>query len=77
MNKFINYIIIFIICNYIEYNINKTIIKIYKNPIFRLLFLYLLYIFLEYDKIISLLLLICYIYIGEIIKESELLYNIK
>jgi hypothetical protein len=65
-----------IIFSGILYNLNITIINIYNYPIFKLIFLFGLYTFGNYDPILLLLLAIYYVYLGQVIKEKELLYNI-
>lgn len=57
-------------------NLKPIFIKIYKNSIFKLIFLFGLYLFGNNDITMTLLLSIYYIYLGQIIQEIELLKNI-
>ena len=57
-------------------NLKPMFIKIYKNSIFKLIFLFGLYLFGNNDITMTLLLSIYYIYLGQIIQEIELLKNI-
>lgn len=52
---------------------NKIIITIYKNPIFKLIFLFGLYLYGYQDIILTSLLAFYYVYIGQIIQNIELL----
>jgi hypothetical protein len=61
---------------YIINNLNSKIILIYKNPIFKVIFLLLLYYYGSLNKYLTILLAIYYIYIGQLIQKIELLYNI-
>lgn len=61
---------------YINQNLDNKIINIYKNPIFKLIFLFGLYYYSEYDKYLTFLLGIYYIYLNQRIKEIELMDNI-
>jgi hypothetical protein len=76
MSNVIIYFISLIIFSSILYNLNITIINIYNYPIFKLIFLFGLYTYGNYDHILSLLIAIYYVYLGQVIKEKELLYNI-
>jgi hypothetical protein len=76
MNNIIIYFISLIIFSYILNNLNFTIINIYNYPIFKLVFLFSIYIYGTYDPILTLLLAIYYVYLGQKIKEKESLYNI-
>jgi hypothetical protein len=69
------YIISFIVFYIIERNLNKkkSIITVYKNPIFKLIFLFGIYLYGDNDYILSLLFAVFYIYIGQKIQEKELL----
>lgn len=59
----------------IELIMNKTnqIIIIYKNPIFKLIFLFIIYLYGEKDIVFALLLATYYIYLGQKIQKNELL----
>lgn len=61
---------------YIDKNLDNKIINIYKNPIFKLIFLFGLYYYFENDKYLTFLLGIFYIYLNQRIKEVELMDNI-
>jgi hypothetical protein len=76
MIKILLYIFIIIIYNLLISNNNLNIERIYKNPVFKFIFLYLIYIFGKRDESIALLLAILYIYTDQFIKKRELLYNI-
>jgi len=69
------YMISFLILLIIELNLNKNklIIIIYKNPIFKLIFLFGIYLYGQNDYVLSLLLAVFYVYIGQRIQEIELL----
>jgi hypothetical protein len=69
------YIISFIIFYFIELNINKnkSLITIYKSPIFKLIFLFAIYLYGENNYILSLLTAVFYVYIGQKIQQIELL----
>ena len=54
-------------------NNNHKIIIIYKNPIFKLVFLFSIYLYGEKDIVLTLLISLYYIYLGQIIQEKELL----
>ena len=54
-------------------NNNDKIIIIYKNPIFKLIFLFGIYLYGEKDIVLTLLISLYYIYLGQIIQEKELL----
>ena len=51
---------------------NDVIIAIYKNPIFKLIFLFGIYLFGNNDGILTLLIAMYYIYLGQKIEEREL-----
>jgi hypothetical protein len=55
----------------IIYKYNQ-IIAIYKNPIFKLIFIFGIYIYGEKDIILTLLFAMYYIYLGQKIQETEL-----
>jgi hypothetical protein len=62
--------------NYLINNLNDKIINIYKNPIFKLIFLFGLYYYGDINIYITILYAIFYIYLGQKILEKELLYKI-
>jgi hypothetical protein len=62
--------------NYLINNLNDKIINIYKNPIFKLIFLFGLYYYGDINIYITILYSIFYIYLGQKILEKELLYKI-
>ena len=68
------YIITIFIFMLIESIIHKynQIIAIYKNPIFKLIFIFGIYIYGEIDIILTLLFAMYYIYLGQKIQENEL-----
>ena len=71
------YLIIFIIFIIIEKNkTNKTIIWLYKNPIFKLLFLFGLFLYGHNDYVLTIIFAVFYIYLGQLIQHIELLENI-
>jgi hypothetical protein len=51
---------------------NNIIIAIYKNPIFKLVFLFGIYLYGEKDIVLTLLFAMYYIYLGQKIQENEL-----
>ncbi len=67
------YIITFLVFYLIDSNLNKSLITIYKSPIFKLIFLFAIYLYGEKDYILSLLTAVFYVYIGQKIQEIELL----
>lgn len=56
---------------------NKKFIEIYKNPIFKLIFLFMIFLYGEKDIVLTLLISIYYIYLGQKIQETELLLVLK
>ena len=64
---------IFILIKFIL-NKNNKIIAIYKNPVFKLIFLFGIYLYGEKDSVLTLLISMYYIYLGQIIQEKELLF---
>lgn len=74
--KNIIYILVIFMCYYIDKNLDNNIINIYKNPIFKLIFLFGLYYYFESYKYLTFLLGIFYIYLNQKIKEVELMDNI-
>ncbi len=56
---------------------NNNIIAIYKNPVFKLIFIFGIYLYGEKDIILTLLISMYYIYLGQKIQENELLLTIK
>jgi hypothetical protein len=76
MNKLLLYIFIIIIYTLLIEKMNLTIINIYKNPIFKFIFLYFLCIYGYQDTGLILLLALLYIHMDQEIKRIELLYNI-
>lgn len=64
------------IFNYIVNNLNHRVINIYKNPIFKLIFLFGIYYYGDLNIYITILYAIFYIYLGQKILEKELLYKI-
>ena len=69
-------IFIFILIESVLIN-SDLIIHIYTNPIFKLIFLFGIYIYGEKDIVLSLLISMYYIYLGQKIQEKELLLKIK
>jgi len=51
---------------------NNQIIIIYKNPVFKLIFLFLIYLYGNNDIILTALFAIYYVYLGQKIQEKEL-----
>jgi hypothetical protein len=73
------YIIGFIVFILIELNLNnnnKLIITIYKNPIFKLIFLFSIYLYGNNDIIFTLLCATYYIYLSQKILEKEIINNV-
>jgi hypothetical protein len=68
------YVVSIFIFMFIESIIHKynKIIAIYKNPIFKLIFIFGIYIYGEKDIILTLLFAMFYIYLGQKIQENEL-----
>ena len=58
-------------------NKNKKIITIYKNPVFKLIFLFGIYLYGEKDIVLTLLIAMYYIYLGQKIQEYELINLFK
>lgn len=56
---------------------NNEIIAIYKNPVFKLIFLFGIYLYGEKDVILALLISMYYVYLGQKIQETELLLTLK
>ena len=54
-------------------NKNKKIITIYKNPVFKLIFLFGIFLYGDNDHVLSLLSAVFYVYIGQKIQEIELI----
>lgn len=67
------YVISMLIIIYIELKSDTIIIKIYKNPIFKLIFLFIIYLYGKNDIIFTILSSTYYIYLDQKIKENELL----
>jgi hypothetical protein len=76
MNKLLLYISIIIIYTLLIEKMNSVIINIYKNQIFKFIFLYFLCIYGYQDPSLVLLLALLYIHMDQEIKRIELLYNI-
>jgi len=71
------YIIGFIVFILIEINLNnKLFITIFKNPIFKLIFLFGIYLYGNNDIIFTLLCATYYIYISQRILEKEIINNV-
>lgn len=76
------FFLVFVVSGYLFYaklNVSKIpepIIVIYKNPIFKFLFLILLYLFGNKNIILSLFLAVNYIGLGQVIQYQELMHNI-
>jgi hypothetical protein len=66
----------FLLFNYLKNNINTSVISIYKNPIFKIIFLLGLYYYGTVNIYLTLIFALYYIYFGQIIQEKELLYKI-
>lgn len=66
----------FLIFNYFKNNLNTQVISIYKNPIFKIVFLLGLYYYGTVNIYLTLSFALYYIYFGQIIQEKELLYKI-
>ena len=73
---FIILLLSFIIFIYIKDNLTSSMIAIYKNPIFKMIFLFALYYYGNINIYFTIVLAIYYIFIGQKIQEKELLYNI-
>jgi len=56
---------------------NNEIIAIYKNPVFKLIFLFGIYLYGEKDVVLALLISMYYVYLGQKIQETELLLTLK
>jgi len=70
-------LVLFLFFNYLKDNLNSKIIAIYKNPIFKIIFLLGLYYYGYYNIYLTIIITLYYIYLGQIIQEKELLYNIN
>uniref|UniRef100_A0A6C0DBT4 Uncharacterized protein n=1 Tax=viral metagenome TaxID=1070528 RepID=A0A6C0DBT4_9ZZZZ len=70
------YIISFAIYIYYKDNLPQIVKSIYKNPIFKIVFLLSLYYYGNTNIPITLLLAIYYVSLGQVIQEKELLHNI-
>jgi hypothetical protein len=70
------YIVSFAIYIYFKDNLPQVVKSIYKNPIFKIVFLLSLYYYGNRNIPITLLLAIYYVSLGQIIQEKELLHNI-
>jgi hypothetical protein len=70
------YIISFAIYIYYKDNLPQIVKTIYKNPIFKIVFLLSLYYYGNTNIPITLLLAIYYVSLGQVIQEKELLHNI-
>lgn len=70
------YIVSFAIYIYFKDNLPQVVKSIYKNPIFKIVFLLSLYYYGNTNIPITLLLAIYYVSLGQIIQEKELLHNI-
>jgi len=70
-------LILFLFFNYLKNNLNNRIIAIYKNPIFKIIFLLVLYYYGYYNIYLTIIIALYYIYLGQIIQEKELLYRIN
>ena len=66
----------FLLFNYLKNNLNTQVISIYKNPIFKVIFLLSLYYYGTVNIYLTLFFALYYIYFGQIIQEKELLYKI-
>jgi len=73
---FISILLSYLIFNYLLNNLNNDIIAIYKNPLFKILFLFGLYYFGNNNIYLTIIFSIYYIYLGQKIQEKELLHNI-
>ena len=56
---------------------NSKIIGIYKNPVFKLIFLFGIFLYGEKDIVLTLLISMYYVYLGQKIQENELLLILK
>lgn len=65
------YIISILLIIFIELKLDNMIIKIYKNPIFKLIFLFMIYLYGENNIIFTILSSTYYIYLDQKIKENE------
>jgi hypothetical protein len=76
----IKYIVLFLFSVYvytlINEKINDKVVNIYKNPIFKVVFLLTLYAYGHYDPIISLVLATFYVMLDFNIKKQDLLFKI-
>jgi len=80
-NNYLFFIILIIIgiIFYSNFNIkyiHNDIINIYKNPLFKIFFLLLLFTFGNYNIPFTLFLAVNYIGFGQLIQEKELMNNI-
>lgn len=64
------FILLLIEINFNQYN--KLINNVYKNPIFKLIFLFGIYLYGDNDVVFTLLCAIYYVYLGQNIQEKEL-----
>jgi len=74
--NYIFQLILFLLLVYISEHINKEIIIIYKNPVFKIIFLFSLYIYGSNDIPFTIFLAFYYVYLGQRIQQKELLYKI-
>ena len=65
-----SFILFFIETNFNEYY--KLINIVYKNPIFKLIFLFGIYLYGDNDVVFTLLCAMYYVYLGQHIQEKEL-----
>lgn len=56
---------------------NNKIISIYKNPVFKLIFMFGIYLYGDKNIVLTLLIAMYYIYLGQKIQENELLLMLK
>ena len=74
--QYIQCIISFMVFLYIKNNLNSKTIFIYKHPIFKVIFLLLLFVYGDMNQYLTVLCAFYYIYIGQLIQDKELLYKI-
>jgi hypothetical protein len=80
-NNYILFFILIIIGIYFYNNINAScipnfIIYIYKNPLFKIIFLLALYLFGRYNIPLALFIAVNYIGLDHLIQQKELMQNI-
>jgi hypothetical protein len=74
----LNFLIVYLLYNYliIKQKIPPIVVKIYKDPIFKIIFLFTLYAYGNLNIPLSIFLGLNYIGLGQIIQEKELMFNL-